>query len=161
MSKQKSVGVFQLDNGFWGYRYSLVINGKTRTNRRTKDDFGNPFKTKTQAVKAREKAIFDEKAKNLYLIQREYKKITVEEIFNEYCEKGRRGKALGTILKQDSLWKNHLKKNFGAKFIDEITLAEIQDYLAELYYVEGRAYTYVESFLKMFYLIPRCLRDVV
>jgi len=51
------------------------------------------------------------------------------------------------------LWKNHLKKNFGANFIDEITLAEIQDYLAELYYVEGRAYTYVESFLKMFYLI--------
>ena len=32
-------------------------------------------------------------------------------------------------------------------------MAEIQDYLAELYYVERRAYSYVESFLKMFYLI--------
>lgn len=32
-------------------------------------------------------------------------------------------------------------------------MAEIQDYLGELYYVEGRAYSYVESFLKMFYLI--------
>ena len=36
---------------------------------------------------------------------------------------------------------------------DEITVAEIQDYLEELYYIDNRAYSYTESFLKMFYLI--------
>ena len=32
-------------------------------------------------------------------------------------------------------------------------MAEVEDYLAELYYTNGLAYKYVESFLKMFYLI--------
>ena len=44
-------------------------------------------------------------------------------------------------------------ERFGARLIDEISVAEIQDYLAQLYYTEGRAYRYVEAFLKMFYLI--------
>lgn len=63
------------------------------------------------------------------------------------------GKAYTTIKKQDSLWNNHLKVRFGNRYIDDITVAEIQDYLAELYYTEGKAYSYTESFLKMFYLI--------
>lgn len=78
---------------------------------------------------------------------------TVKEVYEEYCEKGRSGKAYATIKKQDSLWNNHLKKRFGSRYIDDITVAQIQDYLDELYYIEDRAYTYTESFLKMFYLI--------
>lgn len=78
---------------------------------------------------------------------------TVKEVFEEYCEFGRNGKEYTTIKKQDSLWNNHLKDRFGSKYIDDITVAEIQDYLAELYYTEGKAYSYTESFLKMFYLI--------
>lgn len=54
---------------------------------------------------------------------------------------------------QDSLWRNHLSKKFGNRFLDEISVAEINDYLDFLYHTEGRAYRYVESFLKMFYLI--------
>jgi hypothetical protein len=34
----------------------------------------------------------------------------VAEVFNEYCENGRCGKAYGTTRKQDSLWKNHISK---------------------------------------------------
>ena len=56
-------------------------------------------------------------------------------------------------MKQDSLWKNHLCEEFGSRRIDDITVAEINDYLERLYYTEDRAYSYVESFLKMFYLI--------
>lgn len=62
------------------------------------------------------------------------------------------GKAYTTIKKQDSLWENHLKEKFGNRFIDEISVAEVNDYLETLYY-KGRAYKYVEGFLKMFYLI--------
>jgi len=75
------------------------------------------------------------------------------EVYEEYCEKDRSGKAYSTIRKQDSLWNNHLKRKFGDRYIDEITVAEIQDYLEELYYTDNRAYFYTESFLKMFYLI--------
>ena len=51
------------------------------------------------------------------------------------------------------MWNNHIKDRFGKRYIDEITVAEIQDYLEELYYTDNRAYSYTESFLKMFYLI--------
>ena len=34
-----------------------------------------------------------------------------------------------------------------------MSVAEINDYLTRLYYQDGLAYRYVESFLKMFYLI--------
>lgn len=58
-----------------------------------------------------------------------------------------------TVRKQDSLWRIHLKDRFGSRYIDEISVAEVNDYLAELYYKDGYAFKYVESFLKMFYLI--------
>ena len=51
------------------------------------------------------------------------------------------------------MWRNHLGEKFGARFIDDISVAEVNDYLSYLYYTEGRAYRYVEGFLKMFYLI--------
>lgn len=68
------------------------------------------------------------------------------EVYKEYCEQGRSGKAYQTIRKQDSLWENHLSAKFGKRFIDEISVAEVNEYLAELYYTEGRAYRYVEDF---------------
>ncbi len=86
-------------------------------------------------------------------VQNKILRKTVKEVYQEYCEKGRSGKAYATIKKQDSLWNNHLKTRFGNKYIDDITIAEIQDYLEELYYIDNRAYSYTESFLKMFYLI--------
>lgn len=81
------------------------------------------------------------------------KRYTVKEVYLEYCEKGRYGKPYGTTRKQDSLWKNHIFKRFGKKYIDDISVSQVVDYLSELYYEEGRAFKYVESFLKMFYLI--------
>ena len=79
--------------------------------------------------------------------------MTFAEVYQEYCEMGRSSKAYTTIKKQDSLWRNHLAEKFSSRFIDEISVAEVNDYLAHLYYIEGRIYKYVEGFLKMFYLI--------
>lgn len=157
MAKQADTGVYQLPNGNWSYRYTVTQNGKRKEVRKAKDEFGNPLKTKKQAITARKMALkkehtlrapheFIESAKLL-------EKKTVAEVYAEYCEHGRSGKAYTTIRKQDSLWKNHLKAWFGSLFIDEISVAKIQDYLSFLYYTEGRAYRYVEAFLKMFYLI--------
>ncbi|MBD5136574.1 MAG: hypothetical protein HDT39_11545 [Lachnospiraceae bacterium] len=135
------------------YRYAIVINGKRKEAKKLRNESGNPFKTAKQAAKAREIAIAQEKSKSLMSQQKEIIRKTLTEVYQEYCDKGRSGKAYATIKKQDSLWNNHLKERFGERYIDEITVAEIQDYLEELYYIDNRAYSYTESFLKMFYLI--------
>jgi len=152
MTKQKDVGVYQLANGNWGFRYGVVVNGKTQWKKCSKDENGNELKTKNSAIKARRISL---SKTQLELKDEDKVKAhkTVSEVYQEYCEKGRSGKAYATIKKQDSLWNNHLKERFGKMFVDEITVAEVNDYLEELYYLDNRAYTYVESFLKMFYLI--------
>ena len=144
-------GVYQLDNGMWGYRYTVTVNGKRRDVKKTKDEVGKPFKTEKAAFRARELAIAKDKENRGRKPQ--IPRMTFSEVYQEYCEKGRSGRAYNTILKQESLWKNHLQKAFGKRFVDEISVAEVNDYLAHLYHDEGRAYRYVEGFLKMFYLI--------
>lgn len=60
--------------------------------------------------------------------------VTVEEVYNEYCDKGRSDRAYTTVRKQDSLWESHLKDVFGKRFVNSIITAEVCDYLADLYY---------------------------
>lgn len=150
MSKQNDAGVYQLSNGKWGYRFVLMVDGVRKEVRKTKDEFGVPLGTKRDAIKARKVAIDQERnSRRPKPIARK----TVMEVYQEYCEKGRDGKAYNTILKQESLWNNHLCARFGKRFVDEISAAEVLDYLTELYYTRGFSYRYVESFLKMFYLL--------
>ncbi len=78
---------------------------------------------------------------------------TFGEVFLEYREIGCKGKAYKTMLKQDSLWKNHFSKRWGKRFVDDISAAEANDYLAELYFECEYSYQYVEGFLKIFYLV--------
>lgn len=148
---QNDTGVTKLENGNWEYRFVMVVDGKKVTSRKRKDDQGNPLATKRAAIKARQAAM--KKAQLGITHTAPTAKKTVAEVFREYCEKGRSGKAYATIRKQDSLWNNHLCARFGNRYVDEISVAEIADYLTELYYTDGLAYKYVESFLKMFYLI--------
>ena len=151
MAKQNETGIYQMPNGMWAYRFAIVVNGKTISRKKTTDEFGNKLAKKKDAIKARAHAI--ETIQSGYEKPIANKRKTIEEIFNEYCEKGRLGKAYSTTRKQDSLWKNHLKERFGRRFIDDVTQADILDYLSELYYIDYLSYSYVESFLKMFYLI--------
>lgn len=151
MPKINDTGIYQLKNGYWGFRYVIVVNGQRVERRRNVDENGNPFKTKTSASKARQAMI--EHERNHSASQNIILRKTVTEVYNEYCEFGRAGKAYATIKKQDSLWNNHIKAKFGKRYVDDISVAEVTDYLTELYYTENRAYTYTESFLKFFYLI--------
>ena len=154
MKKANDVGVFQLPDGFWGYRFKVMVNGKSVEKKRLTDDNGMKFKNKTAAAKARKLAIhLAENGPQEPTEPAPPDRKTVNEIYAEYCEKGRTDKAYGTIRKQDSLWNIHLKSAFGSRYIDEISVAEVKDYLSHLYYEDDLAYRYVESFLKMFYLI--------
>ena len=151
--KNKETGVFQLENGNWEYRFTITKNGKKTHYRKRKDENGNELKTQSQAKRARAAAIKKQKQEESLYYRRPDKTKTVSQVFEEYCETGRFDKAYATIKKQDSLWRNHICEKFGERYIDDISVAEINDYLAHLYYNEGRAYGYVEAFLKMFYLI--------
>lgn len=151
MATKNTGSVFQKDDGYWGYRFVVTINGKRVERRCSFDAHGNKFRTKREASAAREAAIV-----NLRIEKTEKPKPTrklVKEVFDEFRAEGRKDRAYMTIRKQDSLWENHLRERFGKCYVDEISSAEIVDYLSELYYDDHLSFTYVESFLKMFYLI--------
>ncbi|MBO5111353.1 MAG: site-specific integrase [Clostridia bacterium] len=152
MTKDKVMGVYRNDNGLWYYRFTMTVNGQKQEFRGAKDEFGNPLRTQKQAIQARDaarRAVHEER----YQAQAPILRRTVKEVYEEYCEKGRTGRAYQTIRKQDSLWTNHLRERFGNMFVDAISVAVVNDYLADLYYNQGFSFRYVESFLKMFYLI--------
>ena len=146
---QNDTGIYQLDGGGWGFRYTVSVNGKRKDVKRVRDANGNPMKTKRSAILARAEAIKEEQTPKAKQISRK----TVKEVYEEYCGNGRKDRAYRTKQKQDSLWNNHLCSKYGKRFVDEITAAEVNDYLSDLYYVEGFSYQYTEAFLKMFYLI--------
>ncbi len=150
MAKNSDLGISQLPNGNWCYRFTRTVDGKRVNRKSSKDEAGNPLTTKRAALQA--KAIAEMRFE-ASINQKPKHRMTFGEVYAEYSELGRSGKAYSTIKKQDSLWRNHLEPRFSKRYIDEISVAEVNDYLAELYYTEGRAYRYVEGFLKMFYLI--------
>ena len=52
-----STGVYQKDNGFWEYRFVMMVDGKQVNKKKSTDAFGNKLKTKREAIKAREAAM--------------------------------------------------------------------------------------------------------
>ena len=146
-----NAGVYQKDNGYWEYRFVMMVDGKKINKKKSTDAFGNKLKTKKEAIKAREAAMLEARSGKIEtpIVTR----LMVKEVYEEYCEKGRKDRAYQTIRKQDSIWDNHIFAKFGNRYVDEITVAEVMDYLAELYYIHNFSYQYTESFLKMFYLI--------
>lgn len=151
MGKSNTEGVYKKENGYWEYRFVIVVDGKQIARKKCRDELGNKLRTKREAIKAREAAMVQARAGRVQ--KKKIVRRTVKEVFQEYCEKGRKANAYTTCLKQDSLWKNHLCKKLGKRFVDDISVAEVNDYLTELYYIDGFSYKYVENFLKMFYLI--------
>ena len=146
-----STGVYQKDNGMWEYRFVMMVDGKQVNKKKSTDAFGNKLKTKKEAIKAREAAMAA--ARSSKGEKPKVRRRTVKDVYEEYCEKGRTDRAYQTIRKQDSLWENHLLASFGSKYVDDISVAEVMDYLSELYYIHNFSYQYTEAFLKMFYLI--------
>ena len=59
-------GIYQMENGMWAYRFSILIDGKRISRKKTTDENGNKLKTKREATKAREvsKSLFGGGADN-------------------------------------------------------------------------------------------------
>ena len=150
MGTEKKASVFQLSSGLWAFRFTFTQNGKRVSKQVSKDENGEPLKNRRAAMRARQIEIDNVQNQNK---PKPTVRKTMEEVYQEYCANGRGDRAYTTIRKQDSLWKNHICSRFGKRYIDEISAAEVVDYLTELYYTNNFSYRYVESFLKIFYLI--------
>lgn len=154
----KDTGIFQLPNGNYGFR--IVIKRKDLKIDTTyrQDENGNPYKTKASARDARERKLYELKNKPINQ-EEKLKKYKLKDIYNLYIENGSTSKAHATIRKQNSMWENHIKSNFGDKYINDITLNDLQNYLSLLYNYGDNysntpySYKYVEGFLKFFYLL--------
>ena len=48
-----SAGVYQKDNGYWEYRFVMMVDGKKVNKKKATDAFGNKLKTQKEAIKAR------------------------------------------------------------------------------------------------------------
>lgn len=119
------------------------------------------FRTQTEAEQ--ERKIFVYQIKHL---PKEEEKIkvydkTFEEVFEHYLETRAKEKRHSTVIKQKSLWNNHIKPEFGSKKLIDVSKGDMYDYLLNLYHKgdtynkfgNGYAYAYVEGFIKIFYLI--------
>ena len=132
MAKRESSSVFQREDGFWGYRFVAKIDGKRIERRCCTDEHGNKFRTKREATAARQAAIVTLRTERT--TKPKPARRLVKEVFEEFCTEGRKDRAYGTIRKQDSIWENHLRERFGNRYVDEISSADVVDYLSELYY---------------------------
>lgn len=91
-------GIRQLKNGNWAYRFSISVNGQKISQRGSTNSEGQPLKTKTDAIRARKKAIkLAQLAPELPVKEKEPEKLTVAQVFEEYREKGRSDRAYNTI----------------------------------------------------------------
>ena len=91
MTNKKDVGVYQKKNGFWEYRFVMVVNGEQISKKKSTDEFGNKLKTKREAVKARNAAMAAARIETQRKIP--IKRKTVSEVFEEYRKAGRTDKA--------------------------------------------------------------------
>lgn len=149
MAKNNDTGLFQWgdNNQFWGYRITLVQDGKRKDTTSKLSELGEPYKTKAQAKKARELRLVEMRTPKSRALFTDCK---VSEMWAYYLENTSKGKADATVKKYTSLWKNHVSPAFGNKYFSEVTVSDLEDFLQELYN-NDYSYKYVESFLKLFY----------
>ena len=78
-------------------------------------------------------------------------KTTLQDVYDNYLATTGLTRAVATITKQNSMWKNHVGPEFGDREIDSITIIDLQTFLENMY--KKRSYKYTEGFLKFFYLL--------
>lgn len=134
----------------WGFR--AVRDGK--------DTRKKGYLTKTEAKEARARFVLEHKATKSKKPDVDTN-ITLKEVYEHYMEFGSTEKREGTLKKQHSIWKNHIEPAFGDRPLVSIGVGELKNYLIQLYhkgspynnFEEAYAYSYVEGFLKLFYLL--------
>ena len=138
----------------WQYRLKLTLpNGEKIDTTCKRNEHGHPFLTAEEAYKAKE-AHRDRLLSGEKKHTSKQKEMTLKDLYEHYMSSAEaKSKAPSTIAKQESMWKNHISDKFGDDLFKDITLADLQNYLHELYTIKGYEYKYVEGFLRFFYLL--------
>jgi|GEM_PF-306127 len=152
MAKTNDVGLVQLKSGNWSCRLYMKDPYSDRNIDTTfrRNENGEPFKTKTEAKVFRDKKIQEIRNPADDTISKT--RVRLKDVWEQYLLTDSKGKATNTVVKYKSLWKNHISKKFGDRYISDLTVQEINNFLTELY-DSGLSYSYVESFLKEFYML--------
>ena len=153
---KKYMGVSPLNKAktTWQYRIKITLpNGDKFDTTGRRDAEGKPFTTAESAYKA--KLEHETRIRSGIEKRPEKKsKTTLKAIYEHYISSAEaKSKAPATIAKQESMWNNHILEKFGDKELKEITLADLQNYLHELYTEKDYEYSYVKGFLRFFYLL--------
>lgn len=137
--------VYRNEDGTWGYRFTYQKNGKRKDVRK------KGFKTKGEASNRMAEAILKTKK----LVDEGKVKtysITFDEAWGLYLNGDAKSKASGTVQKHRSVWKTHVCERFKDCDMNTVTQGELEDFLTDKY-AQGFRHGYVESFLKLFYLL--------
>lgn len=148
--ENKSGGIIKTEKG-WGYRLIKTINGKRHDITRTTDENRQPFVTKKAAQEARAAHLLKLTTVDATKDEKTYY-ITFSEAWNIFINTEAGGKEASTVTKYKSVWRNHVEPEFGKKDMCTTTVNEMYKFLCEKY-TGGYGYGYVESFLKVFYLL--------
>ena len=153
---KKDTGVTRLSNGNWQYRIKKKLpNGTVIDTTCRLDEDGEPFRTKTAAVEARmAKLVANKNDKSMQV----KKSCTFCEAWAHYKKNDALGQAPMTQIKHDSVWRNHVVDEFGDRDMNSVTVSEINNFLIRKYNTpndkgEYLSYGYLESFIKLFYLL--------
>lgn len=152
MARTNNVGLTQLKNGNWSCRIYMKdpFTGKQIDTSYRRDENNNPFKTRKAASDFRAKKIVE--INNPTKIPHTVEEKTIGDVWEVYLNGKAKEKATSTVTRYTSLWKNHIKENFENVKVDELTTAQVENFLRDLY-DSGLSYAYVEGFTKFFWLI--------
>ena len=154
MAKYTGVSPLNKSKTVWKWRIKMTTaDGRVIDKIGSRDENGEPFRTALDAFTAREKV----RAELISQKTEEAEKranMTLAEVYDKYkASHEAKTKAPATLRKQTSMWENHISAEFGGKNISAISLNELNAFLSRLYYEEEKAYSYVQGFLRFFYLL--------
>ena len=109
-------------NNAWSYRIDLgFVDGK-----RKQVEKGG-FKTEREATKAMQDVLYHLNNTGDYV---ENKKVSFHTVYEEFIEReGKATRAYATLKKYDSLYRNHIKDEFGPLYVYQISDTMIIDFL--------------------------------
>ena len=141
MSEKTYVGV-RKKGATWSYRFTIVVGGRTIS----KEQSG--FNSAYSAHKAREEEIARCKIDN-----GADKNITLDKVQEKFiATEGSITRAYGTIVKYQSMYKNHIGPRFGKSKIGKIRAVALQEFVAEMANKYDSQYPHsIYNFLKVLF----------
>lgn len=133
-------GSVRLKGKTWSYRIDL---GKVDGKRKQVEKSG--YKTEREAVKAMNDVIYHYNHTGEYL---ENQKFTFQQNFEQFiAEEAPATRAYATIQKYESLYRNHLKEEFGPNYLYQISPNRIREFL------NAKSLEYSAEYLKSIYKV--------